>query len=177
MQSHRDHPPISMETMRCVSSDNRKSAYNDGDRPFCASVCVGVAERRLTLEVVWKRSFPAVHLNELYRAQDFVHQPDAPVRNHHTLLTEIRCQAGGQHLRDIIKMWGTTCTAEMRWLRCSLTQGIFLEEKYYAWMYWVNEWSVWQKFVHVTRSVLTFCSGCLFLRGLWEPGACCLNVV
>lgn len=63
---------------------------------------MGVVERCLTLDVLGEHHLPAVHLNELNTAQDLVHESDAPVSNHHTLLTEIRCHARGQHLREII---------------------------------------------------------------------------
>lgn len=65
---------------------------------------MGVVERCLTLNAVGKRRLPAVHLNELNTTQDLVHQSDALVRNPHTLLTEIRCHAGGQHLWELIMM-------------------------------------------------------------------------
>lgn len=59
------------------------------------SVCFAES---LTVNVLCKGVFPAVHLDELYAAQDLVHEPHAPVSDRHALLAEIRRQPRCQHL-------------------------------------------------------------------------------
>lgn len=58
-------------------------------------VCIAES---LTVDVLCKGVFPAVHLDELYAAQDLVHEPHAPVSDRHALLAEIRRKPRCQHL-------------------------------------------------------------------------------
>lgn len=55
----------------------------------------------LTVNILRKSIFPTIHLDELYAAQDLIHQPHALVSHHHTFLAKIRRQSGCKHLMGI----------------------------------------------------------------------------
>lgn len=53
----------------------------------------------LTVNILFKGIFPTIHLDELYAAQDLVHQPHALVSHGHTLFAEVRRQSRCEHLQ------------------------------------------------------------------------------
>lgn len=59
---------------------------------------VTAPSQSLTLNVPREGFLPTVHLDELYAAQDLVHQSHAPVSHCHALSAEIRGHPGRQHL-------------------------------------------------------------------------------
>lgn len=71
------------------------------------SVCYNITVRiwlALTVNILCKGIFPAIHLDELYAAQDLIHQSHAPVGHHHTSLTKIRRQSGCERLMGRVEV-------------------------------------------------------------------------